>query len=225
MKNTEDRHLPYWPAALNKTMAAAYCGISYDLFAKLCPVKPISFTDSAWGQRYLRQRLDEWLLSLDPNEAINVSSKKASDTLESWDSWEADSGRSKQPRNGAGGYPVVDDPNDPVKKWYDSLGFDPETMDENDMSRLISKAHDEWAATIPGSKFGKREIKALKFLAAIGPNVKVHWRDVKDCGPDTEERLKIRGFLETFPQENYPDRMGYYMLTDEGFAAWQQEAP
>ncbi|HWU60837.1 MAG TPA: hypothetical protein VN112_02310 [Ensifer sp.] len=61
--------LPYWPAALNQRMAAAYCGLSVDLFKKLCPVKPIAFTNSSWGERYLRQRLDEWLISLDPNKS------------------------------------------------------------------------------------------------------------------------------------------------------------
>lgn len=64
--------LPYWPAALNKKLAAAYCGLSVDLFKEVCPVKPIAFTGSAWGNRYLRQRLDEWLLSLDPNRQQDI---------------------------------------------------------------------------------------------------------------------------------------------------------
>lgn len=59
--------MPYWPAALNKKLAAAYCGISPEIFDKVCPVKPISFTGSTRGHRYLRQRLDEWLVSIDPN--------------------------------------------------------------------------------------------------------------------------------------------------------------
>lgn len=59
--------LPYWPAALNQKMAAAYCGLSVDTFKKVCPVKPVKFTQSTWGERFVRQRLDEWLLSLDPN--------------------------------------------------------------------------------------------------------------------------------------------------------------
>jgi integrase len=33
----------------------------------LCPVKPIEFTQSTRGQRYLRASLDAWLSSLDPN--------------------------------------------------------------------------------------------------------------------------------------------------------------
>jgi len=59
--------LPYWPAALNAKMAAAYCGLSTETFLKVCPLKPIAFTGSSRGNRYLRQRIDEWLLSLDPN--------------------------------------------------------------------------------------------------------------------------------------------------------------
>lgn len=59
--------LPYWPAAMNQKMAAAYCGLSVDLFKEICPVRPLKYTQSTWGHRYLRQRLDEWMSSLDPN--------------------------------------------------------------------------------------------------------------------------------------------------------------
>lgn len=57
--------LPHWPAALNQQMAAAYCGLSVDVFVETCPVKPIAITTSRAGKRYLRQRLDEWLMSLE----------------------------------------------------------------------------------------------------------------------------------------------------------------
>lgn len=57
--------LPYWPAAMNQKMAAAYCGISVDVFVATCPVVPIVITKSSHGRRYLRVRLDEWLMSLD----------------------------------------------------------------------------------------------------------------------------------------------------------------
>lgn len=62
LKNTA---LPHWPAAMNQQMAAAYCGLSVDVFTEICPVKPIAITASRSGKRYLRQRLDEWLLSLE----------------------------------------------------------------------------------------------------------------------------------------------------------------
>ena len=55
---------PYWPAALRLDQAAAYCGLSQATFMKVWPIKPIAFTSSTRGTRYLRQRLDEWLLSL-----------------------------------------------------------------------------------------------------------------------------------------------------------------
>lgn len=58
---------PYWPAALRLDQASAYCGLSPAVFLDKCPVKPIAFTESSRGKRYLRARLDEWLAKLDPN--------------------------------------------------------------------------------------------------------------------------------------------------------------
>jgi hypothetical protein len=59
--------LTVWPASLRLDQAAAYCGLSVDTFKDKCPVKPIELTDSSKGHRWLRVRLDEWLLSIDPN--------------------------------------------------------------------------------------------------------------------------------------------------------------
>lgn len=64
-------NLPYWPAALRLDQAAAYTGLSVDTFKNVCPVKPVSFTESARGQRYLRTNLDAWLASLDPNKQVS----------------------------------------------------------------------------------------------------------------------------------------------------------
>jgi hypothetical protein len=47
--------------------AAAYVGLCPETFKKVCPVRPLKFTESTRGERYLRQRLDEWLASMDPN--------------------------------------------------------------------------------------------------------------------------------------------------------------
>lgn len=57
--------MPFWPAAMTQQMAASYCGLSVDTFAEVCPVKPVIITASKAGKRYLRIRLDEWLMSLD----------------------------------------------------------------------------------------------------------------------------------------------------------------
>ena len=59
---------PYWPAALRLDQAAAYSGLCVETFKAKCPVKPIEFTRSTRGHRYLRASLDNWLVSLDPNE-------------------------------------------------------------------------------------------------------------------------------------------------------------
>jgi hypothetical protein len=58
---------PYWPAALRLDQAAAYSGLCVETFKAVCPVKPIEFTQSTRGYRYLRASLDGWLSSLDPN--------------------------------------------------------------------------------------------------------------------------------------------------------------
>lgn len=215
---TDDR-LPYWPATLNQKMAAAYCGISVDLFTKLCPLKPIEFTESAWGRRYLRKRLDEWLVSLDPNGPDLTDKPKESRMLEFEDFF-----GNRAPRNqkGPGGYPIVDDdPSSPLYDYYKKLGFNPHTMDQEDMNRLVKKNRDEWAAWLPGQPLGKREKTALGQLAAFGPNIDIEWTKIKNCGPDTEERLKARGFLQTKPSKKFPDRIGFYMLTQAGYDAWQ----
>ena len=54
---------------MTQQMAAAYCGVSVDIFVEKCPVTPIAITQSSAGARYLRHRLDEWLNSLDSPQA------------------------------------------------------------------------------------------------------------------------------------------------------------
>lgn len=73
--------LPYWPAAMDLKTSAAYCGICAETFRQVCPVKPLRFTDSSRGERYLRQRLDEWLVSIDPNKQDTVPRRKFGDRL------------------------------------------------------------------------------------------------------------------------------------------------
>jgi hypothetical protein len=56
-----------WPAAMRLELAAQYSGLSVETFKNVCPIKPITFTQSSRGDRYLKLRLDEWLELLDPN--------------------------------------------------------------------------------------------------------------------------------------------------------------
>lgn len=63
--------LPDWPGAMRLDQAAAYSGLSVETFKAVCPVKPISFTQSTRGNRYRRASLDAWLSTLDPNGAAS----------------------------------------------------------------------------------------------------------------------------------------------------------
>jgi len=73
--------VPFWPAALRLDQAAAYCGLSVDTFQKVCPVRPIEFTQSTRGHRYLRASLDTWLSSLDLNESTLPPKRRFGDML------------------------------------------------------------------------------------------------------------------------------------------------
>lgn len=73
--------MTYWPAALRLDQAAEYTGLSVDTFKAKCPVKPIEFTESTKGNRYLRVRLDEWLLSLDPNKQSSLTGRRFGEKL------------------------------------------------------------------------------------------------------------------------------------------------
>ncbi|MBO9122812.1 MULTISPECIES: helix-turn-helix domain-containing protein [unclassified Rhizobium] len=217
--------LPYWPAALNRKLAAAYCGLSTETFGKICPIKPISLTGSSRGDRYLRQRLDEWLVSLDPNEPAAESIKQSlswQSDRESRSSWVELEYGAPEPAKGAGGYPIVDDKNNPVRQWYDQLGFDPRTMGQDDMKRLMDENHQKWAAALIGTPLGKRERVALSQLAAHLPNQPIPGAAIKNCGPDTGDRLEARGFLEIHSVPDDPRRLSHYVLTDEGLKAWQK---
>ena len=76
-----DAALPYWPAAMDLKTAAAYCGCCPETFKKVCPVKPLRYTESTRGERYLRQRLDEWLVKIDPNKHDDAPRRKFGERL------------------------------------------------------------------------------------------------------------------------------------------------
>jgi len=67
------------PATLRLDQAAAYCGLSVEVFKAVCPVKPIEFTRSSRGHRWLRIKLDDWLASIDPNGATSPAGKRLED--------------------------------------------------------------------------------------------------------------------------------------------------
>ncbi len=70
-----------WPAALNLAEAAEYAGLSVPTFKAVCPLRPIAFTDSTRGERYLRAKIDEWLAGLDPNKASSSAGRKFGEKL------------------------------------------------------------------------------------------------------------------------------------------------
>lgn len=109
---------------------------------------------------------------------------------------------------------------DVIHKYHDDLGFNPKTMNDADLVRLEDEAHAGWLASIPGTPLSQRERMVLDQLGAHGPETQVSSKQVKNCGPHTEERLKARGFLKTAGNNKFPDRSLYFALTIPGFEAW-----
>ena len=211
---TQDR-LPYWPAALNAKMAAAYCGLSIGTFLKVCPLKPIGFTGSSRGNRYLRQRIDEWLLSIDPNEdtqAISVTPPVRQSRLS------GSVAHVSEQELGPGGYPIQDDKSAPLYKFYSDIGFDARTMNSDDMDRLMQASRAKWRDALPGQKLWKLEESVLRQLLAFGEGVEIS-SDRINCGASTEERLELRGFIKTCKSVKFPDRTRGYILTAAGCEA------
>ncbi|UGQ22577.1 MULTISPECIES: hypothetical protein [Brucella/Ochrobactrum group] len=68
---------------------------------------------------------------------------------------------------------------------------------------------------------GKREQDTLAELSRYGVGVKVSRREIKGCGGQTEDRLTARGFIETFPNPKFPERVGGYVLNEAGMQAWK----
>jgi hypothetical protein len=73
--------LTVWPASLRLDQSAAYCGLSVDTFKEKCPVKPIEFTESPRGHRWLKVRLDDWLSSLDPNVQHSTTRRRIGERI------------------------------------------------------------------------------------------------------------------------------------------------
>lgn len=108
--------------------------------------------------------------------------------------WKAENGHDS-PKKGKGGFDIISDPQHPLAIWYKDLVFDPKTMSETDLQRLIKDADDRWKQSIPQKKVGKREWSALEKLTQIGVGKRVLQWTVSGCGDDTLARLVARGYV------------------------------
>jgi excisionase family DNA binding protein len=110
-------------------------------------------------------------------------------------------------------------PDKAVQKWYDSLGFDPRTMNDTDFKRLYDEAEAVRIKLIPSSAMLRTEESALRQLALYEMGTPVHRRKIKGCGAVTEEKLHARGFIELRMRLKFPDRVDSYILTPQGAEA------
>ncbi len=182
------------------------------------PRRAVSITQAAIARalRAAQQAGPHWHVEIAPDGAIRLfqnglSIERSCDVT----------GRSAERRADVGHHVTAANVKGVVRRWYDQLGFDPDTMSNDDLFRLQKAADDRWLASIPGSPLGKRERDTLAQLASHGVGVAVHWSKIKGCGIDTMERLVCRGFIETKNRVKFPDRIDHLVLTPAGLAAWK----
>jgi hypothetical protein len=56
------------PRLLSLSLAAAYCGVSTEMFLRACPVRSIALGPSARLRRWDLQALDRWIDGFNDNE-------------------------------------------------------------------------------------------------------------------------------------------------------------
>lgn len=201
---------------LTRKEAAASCKLTpagFDVWVRKGIMPPATPGTRRWDQRAIDTALDQL-------SGLTNAGDRNEDSFEGWKQENAPRRRAGvNQMTGKGGYPIPTGPDDPLNQVYDELGFDPSTMGEKEMMELLKIAEDQWKASIPGTRLGKREIGALLKLAQFGVGVAVNAGDIKGCQSDTEARLEARGFIVLQNSERLPGQVESYVLTDAGFAA------
>lgn len=119
---------------------------------------------------------------------------------------------------GIGGYPIPTSPDDEIARYYRQLGFDPRTMDQADMTRLLAEAKAKWAASLIGTALQKRERETLLRFRGHPVGVLIPWQSLS-FGAATAERLEARGLIEISYEANDLSRIKGSVLTAAGHAA------
>lgn len=203
-------NMPYWPAAMTQQMAAAYCGLSVGTFTAVCPVLPIVYTSSKSGRRYLRVRLDEWLMSLDHNEPIErMGMGSAYDARPRMQDRAADI----PPRDDSPGTRMRPSQE---KEFQESLRVLEEMRHSG--TKIIYHggylmSEDDFSKHVLSKPMGKRERQALAALHQQGGEAM--WGEIK-ASDTTQQTLEVRGYVVVAKDG---DRPVSWRITEAGIAA------
>lgn len=110
-----------------------------------------------------------------------------------------------------------------MAKWCKDIGFDPDTMNDAELSALLLSQQQRWRDSVPGSPLGKRERGLLAALVERGVGSPVPTRSLKECGGLTCEMLELRGFITTAGSAKFPDRQITVTLTEKGLRAAKEQ--
>lgn len=120
---------------------------------------------------------------------------------------------------GTSGHLLPAAPGDPLDQWYARRGFDPATMNDDDMRRLEHEEYERWRSAFIYTPLGNREREALRHLEGVPIGQIVFVSEIKGCGSDTELRLRARGFIEPRYGPGNPRVAASHALTSDGAKA------
>lgn len=96
------------------------------------------------------------------------------------------------------------------------------TLSEADVKQQMGKfphRSRDWILSIPKQAFHGREIDTLEQLTRCGVGVPVRLVTIRGCGPETAQKLSIRGYVDIAYQKSAPDQIETLSLTAAGAKA------
>lgn len=222
--------IPWIPRGLSRIEAAYYVGVSTTKFDEMVAdrrmPKPIRVDGRVIWDRIkldmafselgeVRENAIDALLRGDQRPRIGRAAEMFSNERPSVTSRFA---RTKGEK-GSGGHLLPASPGDPLDQWYARRGFDPATMNNDDMRRLENEEYERWKSAFIYTPLGKREREALRHLEGVPIGQVVLIGEIKGCGSDTELRLRARGFLEPHYLPGNAHAPASHSLTSDGAKA------
>jgi hypothetical protein len=201
--------LPGWPRGLSRDFAAAYIGVSTSLFGEMVrdgrmpPAKQIN-RRKVWDVR-----------------DVDLAFTKLGFDEPSWSTFEAhhevvDLGPAPQPRR------FGDRINGKVSAASQSQQWCPPEFEKYRGEEWFASTkfykEGEWEALVRSRPLGKKEKLGLEGYVRGKGQSKLR---VKGAGPDTIERLLIRGYIEV-ESERGEGKVPYYGVTVAGEEAWRE---
>lgn len=166
-------------------------------------------------------RIGEVVIRLVPSDQLkplqgqyDPDNPETFETLEQYRAW-----RDRKASDFEWPAPVIASRHTALADHYRKAGIDPARLSADEQRRSQVKADAAWEEQLLKSALNSNEQRVLGFLAERS-GARYTPSSVKGAGPDTTERLILRGFVEVSFQTKFPDRIKEIWATPNGVTAW-----